>query len=255
MKTLENSNKLDGAIAKSFSKYSRGYDKHARLQKQMAERLASFLPAKMPDQVLEIGCGTGLFTQHLLAHPLKTLLLNDISADMIKCLEAKLALPRHCRVKVGNAEILEFPLMDMITANAVFQWFKSPEKSLRRLNSYLNPGGYLIFSTFGPRTLAEFRQTAAINSPASLHTFKKWKKFIHDAGFILESSDTEVRKSFFPDTLALLKNLQQIGAAPYRMTGSTDLKRLIRQYDEDYSTKQGVYATWELFYFSAKNKP
>ena len=45
----------DSIIALNFSKHARGYDRYARLQKMMADRLASFLPNIMPDKVLEIG--------------------------------------------------------------------------------------------------------------------------------------------------------------------------------------------------------
>ncbi|SVE01834.1 uncharacterized protein METZ01_LOCUS454688, partial [marine metagenome] len=107
----------------------------------------------------------------------------------------------------------------------------------------------------GPATLAEFRKTASVESPALLLPFSKWKKLIKDAGFVLNSSASETHKSFYPSTLSLLKNLQQLGAAPIRMTSSGGLRHLIRDYDENFSTNQGVYATWELFYFSAINKP
>ena len=251
----KNTNYLDSVIASSFSKYARGYDRHARIQKMMAERLASFLPKETLNQVLEIGCGTGIFTKHLLAHQIKKIILNDISDEMVKRLQKKLSLPRSSRIMVGNAETMEFQLVDMITANAVFQWFKAPGETLRLLNSYLNPEGKMLFSTFGPATLAEFRKTTSVESPALLLSFNKWKKLIKKAGFILNSSASETHKSFYPSTLSLLKNLQQLGAAPIRMTSSRGLRHLIRDYDENFSTNQGVYATWELFYFSAINKP
>jgi len=246
---------IESVIALSFTKYARSYDRHARLQKMMAERLASFLPKEIPNQVLEIGCGTGLFTKHLLAHKIKKIILNDISNEMVKRLQAKLSLPRTTRIMVGNAEVMKFQIVDMIAANAVFQWFKKPADTLRLLKSYVKPEGNLIFSTFGPSTLAEFRKTASVKSPALLLPFNKWKNFIKDAGFILKSSASEVHKSFYPSTLTLLKNLQQLGAAPIRMTSHEGLRHLIRSYDENFSTNQGVYATWELFYFSAMNKP
>ena len=245
----------ESSIASSFSKYARGYDRHARLQKMMAERLASFLPKEIPNQVLEIGCGTGLFTKHLLAHQIEKIILNDISGEMVKCLQIKLSLPRSSKIMVGNAEVMTFQTVDMITANAVFQWFKKPRETLRLLNSYVNPNGKLIFSTFGPATLSEFRETASVESPALLLSFNTWKKLIKGAGFTLKSSTSDIHKSFYPSTLSLLKNLQQLGAAPIRMTSSRGLRHLIRDYDENFSTNQGVYATWELFYFSAINKP
>ena len=56
----KNENEIKSPIALSFSKYARGYDRHAHLQKVMAEKLAAFLPNEMPKHVLEIGSGTGL---------------------------------------------------------------------------------------------------------------------------------------------------------------------------------------------------
>jgi hypothetical protein len=38
------------------------------------------------------------------------------------------------------------------------------------------------------------------------------------------------------------------------MTNSRELRQLIKDYDQMYSTEQGVYANWELLYFSAINK-
>ena len=244
----------DSVIALNFSKHARGYDRYARLQKMMADRLASFLPNKIPDKVLEIGCGTGLFTKHLLAHKIKNITLNDISMDMIKCLKKKITLPKYSNIKIGNAETMEFQLVDMITANAVFQWFNSPGKTLNRLNLCIKPGGKLIFSTFGPATLGEFRKTAMIESPALLISFNHWKKLIKEAGLIIDLSASDNHKSFYSNTLELLKNLQQLGAAPIQLKRPGELRSLIKEYDKNYSTNQGVYANWELFYFSAINK-
>lgn len=238
-------------IIKSFSKYAKSYDRHAQLQKTMAERLASMLPEKMPDSVIELGCGTGLFTRHLLAHPIQKLILNDISPGMMDQLRESLTLPDKTKLVIGNAEKVEFLTTDLIAANAAFQWFSEPEKSLNHLVKYLNPGGHLIFSTFGPGTLKEFRETACMESPATLFSRQQWETMIAQTGMTLEESHTEFRKSFFPSTRALIRNLQQIGAAPFPQFKSGGLRKLIRAYDENFSTDKGVYVTWELLYYSA----
>jgi len=113
-------------IEKNFSKYAHQYDKNAQLQKFMAEKLASFLPKDTPEKILEIGCGTGLFTKYLLAKPVKKIFLNDISPEMIKCMKLKIFLPPFSQIIHGNAELLKFQMVNMIAANAVFQWFKNP---------------------------------------------------------------------------------------------------------------------------------
>ncbi|MCH7623661.1 MAG: methyltransferase domain-containing protein, partial [Nitrospinae bacterium] len=96
-------------IIKSFSKYAKSYDRHAALQKTMAERLASMLPEQFPDCVTELGCGTGLFTRHLLARPLRKLILNDIAPGMMDQLQENMTLPKNTELIVGNAGKVEFP--------------------------------------------------------------------------------------------------------------------------------------------------
>ncbi len=244
----------DYKIELNFSKYAHVYDEHAQLQKKMAKNLSYFIPNIILGKILEIGCGTGIFTKYLLSKSAKKILLNDISHQMIKRMEYKLSLPPYSQIIVGNAEILKFQMVEMIAANAVFQWFKDPRDALRRLYLCTKPRGRLIFSTFGSSSLADFRECFGVQSPALLLSIKDWTEIIEEAGFTLCSSKRDLHKSFYPNTLSLLKNLQQIGATPNRMTGTGELRQLINRYEHIHSTKKGVCANWELLYFSAINK-
>ena len=234
----------------SFSQHAKTYDRYAQLQKSMAERLASLLPVPLPDYILEIGCGTGLFTRHLLTQPVKQLTLNDIAPGMLEILSDSLILPLNTKICPGNAERIHFENIDLVCSNAVFQWFKNPQEALVKINQALTANGSLIFSTFGPKTLIEFRHAANLLSPINLYNKDSWADMIRDSGFTMKFWDVEVRKIFFSSSLSLLKNLQQIGAAPIRMIKTGGLRKLIRDYDSRFSTSQGVYATWELYYFS-----
>ena len=71
----------------------------------MAERLASYLPETTPPHIIELGCGTGLFTRHLLTLPIKNLTLNDISSAMIDILKTRLELPGYTEFLIGNARL------------------------------------------------------------------------------------------------------------------------------------------------------
>jgi malonyl-CoA O-methyltransferase len=234
----------------SFSRHAKTYDRYAQLQKSMAERLASMLPVPLPDYVLEIGCGTGLFTRHLLKQQVKELVLNDIAPGMLEILSDSLTLPLNTKISAGNAERIHFKNMNLVCSNAVFQWFINPQEALVKLNQALTVNGSLIFSTFGPKTLIEFRHAANLLSPINLYNKDSWADMIRDSGFTMNFWDVEIRKIFFSNSLSLLKNLQQIGAAPIRMIKAGGLRKLIREYDARYSSSQGVYATWELYYFS-----
>lgn len=234
----------------SFSRHAKTYDRYAQLQKSMAERLASLLPNPLPGNVLEIGCGTGLFTRHLLTQSVKQLVLNDIAPGMLETLRTSLKLPLNTEILPGNAERIHFENIDLICANAVFQWFQKPQDALINLKQALTDNGHMIFSTFGPQTLIEFREAANLASPINLYKNDIWEKMILDSGFTIDYWDVEIRKIIFSNSLSLLKNLQQIGAAPLRMVKTGGLRKLMRDYDSRFSTSQGVYATWELYYYS-----
>jgi malonyl-CoA O-methyltransferase len=240
----------DDRLKDSFSKHAKSYDRYAQLQKSMAERLASLLPIPLPNNVLEIGCGTGLFSRHLLTQQINKLILNDIAPGMLETLNNSIILPDSTKILSGNAERIRFENTDLICANAVFQWFQEPQKTLDRLCQALNPNGNLIFSTFGPKTLIEFREAANMVSPIELYNNETWEKMIQISGFTIKNFDVETRKTFFSSAMTLLKNLQQIGAAPIRMVKTGGLRKLMRDYDSKFTTPQGVYATWELYYFS-----
>ncbi len=238
-------------VIESFSKHVKTYDRHAQLQRSMAERLAVLIPHPFPHKTLEIGCGTGMFTRHLLARSPSTIILNDIAPAMIEHLKNHLEVPTQTKFLVGNAERIPIPKVKLIAGNAVFQWFRSPEKTLQRFYSGLEKEGYLAFSTFGPKTLQEFRDTAEFQGPTTLLSQKRWKSLLTRTGFELVTHQSEIRQIFFQNTQSLIKNLQQIGAAPLRMFKPGELKQLIRDYDRNYGSPQGVYTNWELFYFFA----
>jgi malonyl-ACP O-methyltransferase BioC len=239
-------------VIESFSKHVKTYDRNAQLQRSMAERLAALIPNPFAQKILEIGCGTGMFTRHLLARSPSSIILNDIAPLMIDHLKSHLEVPPNSKFLAGNAERIQIPKVKLIAGNAVFQWFQNPQSTLQRFHSALEKEGYLAFSTFGPKTLEEFRKSAQFEGPTHLHSQKKWKTLLTQAGFELLTFQTETRQIFFQNTQGLIKNLQQIGAAPIRILKSGELRQLIRDYDREYSSSQGVYTNWELFYFFAR---
>jgi malonyl-CoA O-methyltransferase len=79
------------AVARHFSRAAATYDEAALVQADMARDLAVLCPAlPAAPRLLEIGCGTGLFTDQLLAlYPDASLTIVDISP----------AMTDHCREK------------------------------------------------------------------------------------------------------------------------------------------------------------
>ena len=89
----------------------------------ICKEICSKIKLKQSDTILELGCGTGVFTRHLLTMTINKLTLNDISPVMINTLKSRLSIPSNTKFLIGNAEKISLEKTDLICANAVFQWF------------------------------------------------------------------------------------------------------------------------------------
>ena len=154
-------------IARRFYASRHTYLNEARVQRTMADSLLSLLADKHIcfDKVLELGCGSGLFSRELIKQPLGTLYLNDLSASLCEHTAAQLATLRpdlKIRLCPGNMESLRSEeRLTMIVANAVFQWASDLQGLLKSLISQLAADGVLAFSTFTAGTLEELQQAGA----------------------------------------------------------------------------------------------
>jgi malonyl-CoA O-methyltransferase len=227
------------AIAQSFGASAGAYERHADLQRKVAERLALLLPALAAPNVLELGCGTGLLSRHLLArYPDGSFVLTDIA-------EAMLA---ECRTNLGPHARVSFALMDgsrpprqgpfdLIATSMTLHWLTDPVASLQRYRELLAPGGVLLFAALGPESFAEWRRALEAEALPS--------------GIILLPSlpgiVDEQRLSVDPDTLAFLRRLKAIGGTTpregYRQLSPGHLRRAIRKLD---AKRAGI--TWHIVY-------
>src|SRR4029077_14421819 len=86
-------------IAASFGARVKSYERHAGLQRAVADRLAGLLPERRQPNVLELGCGTGLFSRHLLArYPEGRFVLTDAAPAMIAECRRNLAAADQARI-------------------------------------------------------------------------------------------------------------------------------------------------------------
>lgn len=148
-------------VAAGFSARAECYERHAGLQKAVAARLASLLPPLDRPRVLELGCGTGLFSRHLIErYPQANFMLTDASAAMIS----------ECRRNLAGfgASCIDFAVMDasrpaalgrfdLIATSMTLHWLPEQRASLERLRALLAPSGLLLYAALGPESFAEWR--------------------------------------------------------------------------------------------------
>ena len=107
-----------------------------------ARDLLARVPVANPARVVDIGCGPGNSTELLVQRWPKAAVTGfDTSPDMIE--KARRRLP-GVEFSLANVETWAPPApVDVIFANAVFQWLPQHPALLQRLMGFLAPGGAL----------------------------------------------------------------------------------------------------------------
>jgi len=150
---------IKNKVLAGFNRGAKTYDQAARLQAKIADRLAAKLTGISAQQILEVGCGTGLLSQHLVTQfPQADLLLTDISPAMIEKCRLRLAdLPNIKLACVDGEVLIDLPTFDLITSSMTLHWFKELESSLRYMQQKLRKGGRLVFAMLTENSLPEWR--------------------------------------------------------------------------------------------------
>ena len=194
-------------IKKRFAKNLDTYNKNARIQTRMAEKLLSFADKKEYENILEIGCGTGLLTQ-LAASKLayKNYTANDIvenCREYIKEISPKINFICDDIEKFIKNDENKY---DLIISNAVFQWIENFEEFIYSLQTHLNPNGSLIFSTFGIENFREIYHVLGKSLPYK--GVKEYEAIFKNTPHIIEE---EIRVLAFQTPKDILKHIKNTG--------------------------------------------
>jgi len=257
-------------VAKSFGQAAAHYDDVAILQAQTADELLERLSlvTLQPKTILDLGVGTGR-NLSLLAkrYPQAQLLALDIADQMVK--QAR----QNYRQKQGlkrwfpnnkpiylTADAEKLPLadnsVDLVYANLSLQWC-DPRKSFAEIQRILRPEGLLMFTTLGPDTLYELRQSwATVDDYPHVNMFYD----MHDVGEAMTAAgladavlDTDRYTLTYDTAMGLMKDLKILGASNVnrqRRRGLMGREALIKVADTYEQFRQDHYlpATYEVIY-------
>jgi malonyl-CoA O-methyltransferase len=155
-------------VRQAFDRAAAEYDRVAVLQREVGERLLERLGyiRLQPDVIVDVGAGTGRLSKALTRRYRKAWVISlDLAPNMLRIARrhaAPLARLRHRQGFVcGDAERL--PLADrsvqMILSNLTLQWCSDLDGVLAEFRRVLARDGLVLFSTFGPDTLKELRES------------------------------------------------------------------------------------------------
>ncbi len=146
-------------IISCFSKGAKEYDNFAVVQAIIADELSKKLHVYPAKKILEIGCGTGLFTQRLMQKfPESSYHLTDISPTMIATINQKFGNKAKIIIECLDGENLSSQISyDLIVSSMTLHWFNKLEISLKKITKHLKPNGKFIFAMLGSNSLIEWR--------------------------------------------------------------------------------------------------
>lgn len=237
-------------VRNSFSRAAATYDEIAVLQREVGQRMLERLALIRidPKCVVDVGCGPGRWTRALAQrYPQAHVIGLDIALGMVQHAARRGSWWQRWRSKTtwvcGDAEAL--PLadqsVDLLFSNLTLQWCRHLDAPFAEFQRVLRPGGLLMFSSFGPDTLKELRQ-----SWSKVDNYNHVNAFIdmHDVGDALIRTgfsdpvmDVENYTLTYRDLMLLMRELKAIGAhnvtqgRPAGLTGRAKLAALTRAYE------------------------
>jgi len=255
------------AARQSFNKAADTYDDVAALQREVGQRLLDRMDIVRltPKTIVDIGCGTGDTTLKLFQTYKKAQVIGvDFAEYMLENARSKLSwreklLGRQPKFICGDAESL--PLadqsVDFIFSSLALQWCNDLDAAFKECRRILKPGGLFMFSSLGPDTLKELRESwRSTDHEQHVHSFID----MHHVGDALLRArladpvmDMEYFTLTFNDGHQLMRELKLLGAhnasteRPHNLTGKSHLRRMLQTY-EKYRSDGKLPATYEVVY-------
>lgn len=248
-------------VKQRFASSADTYDDFATVQRQLGYKLLEIIKSTGKDytNILEIGCGTGFFTQLLHeSYPNANILALDIAPSMVDKARERLGENDKVSFLVADGEDLSLGYeepFDLVVSNVVFQWFSQYDKAFTNYFNLLKEEGALIFNTLGYGTFRELYQLQGKDNP--FKTKGEILEFLQMAGFDTVSCTEEEIVQYFSTCREFLRGIKKIGADTSMLpeTGEAQNRQgvfgLVKQYNLEFSTPKGIQATYVPMFFSA----
>lgn len=250
------------AMRRSFSAAADSYDAFAFLQREVATRMLERLDyiRAEPKVIVDLGAGTGEHTAALAKrYPRARTYGLDLAEPMLKKMRKRSRWLRPLHPVCADIQSLPFAdnSVDLIFSSLAMQWCEALQATFTEFRRVLRPGGFVLFSTLGPDTLTELRQSwAVVDEREHVHNFIDMH-IIGDAmiqaGLAEPVMDVENLTLTYKNVYDLMRELKGIGAhsvAHGRQRGLTGRKRLqaFEQAYEKFRCDGVVPASYEVVY-------
>jgi len=236
-------------IARSFGDASESYDVCARLQRFTGKHMLPWLPEKKELTLLDLGCGTGFFSE-LLATRYDRVLGADISFQMLNYAKNN----RKADIKWAQADAFKLPYqtgsIDVVYSNLMIQWCEPIDQVLVEIMRIIKPGGLFVVSTLVDGTLQELKSSwAQVDDDQHVIDFHTEEELNQVFNSGLAKKIDHQRKDIvleYENVMHLATELKGLGAnqVPKKqskgLAGKDKWKKMVNSY-QDFQEPSGIY--------------
>jgi malonyl-CoA O-methyltransferase len=259
-------------IIRDFSRAAQTYDRHALLQRKVADQLFNrsahiWQADHRKANILDIGCGTGYFHELLRKNKIYTPIAQlDISHEMCKIAASYASLPEYGDTFTYCADMHNLPFakdtFSSIFSSMTLQWADGIGKCLLEAKRVLAPKGSFAFSLVGEGSIHELTEAFCLagHAPPIHHFINKpeldWQ--LKHAGFsvtiLYQDSITLLHRDF----RSLIRSIKGVGAS-YKNVHNPGLKGknyfidVETAYRNKFSTTEGLPLSWNIIYAVVEN--
>ena len=221
----------------TFDKNFTNYDNNAIVQKKVAANLSEYIKNDISlsgnmNKIIELGCGTGIFTKEFLSNfTPKHLTLNDFFdvREYLKNLN-------YNEFIQGDIEIITLPKADIIISSSAFQWVSSFEKLINNISASTNNLAFSIYTKGNLKEIYEhFNISLNYLENEEIHQILR-KKFKN----ITSKKETIILE--FNTPLEALRHLKNTGVTGFQKTSISKIRSF-----------SSYTLTYEISYFICKN--
>lgn len=249
-------------VRQRFARRLREYRRHAIIQESMAFELAGLICGDAEqfsfETVLEIGSGSGAFTEALLSRcHAESYTANDLvgeSSELVRRIVLKHGV-RDFSFITGDVELCrDLPgQLDLAASNATVQWLVDMPAFFNRMSELVRPGGLLAFSSFGRRNMLEISslEPHALNY-YTLSELEHMAKPLFSPIILRE----DLRKLDFRSPEEVLRHISRTGVNGLAREAWTKTRHrnFVNRYRSSFSSGSGVRLTYHPLFCVFRRK-